>query len=406
MKKKFVQIGVAGRNASGAPDVVFVDVNCTKSQIQSGEHYDLATAEAEKIGYEPKMAFDSSDPAWRWLNFGNAKRDLALTSLLAGLKVLGFGTEQSIDGADAVEAIAVLYADVTDRILVGCEPSAENPKATRAYDAQRFMQELLDSVDTLSGIAESHGVRTLADLMYLQNAILSGGFIDHYPDESKVLDIASALPSGREWSKYILKNDQPREATAVEGIPTASAGSKDYYLIAMQGDVDPSLLGPFDDDSQRLQAAREYRQNESDDDGLYRLDVPKGVVPVVDIFSGGELGVEADPVVTYILERLAVGDEVIERFLIAGALYFTVQYQGDDWVITAELLHEIETALSVPLVRVERVTVEVLIPRPKAAKEYSKEDWQSEVASGDTKLGYHDWVEHNVDSLPLASSVL
>ena len=39
--------------------------------------------------------------------------------------------------------------------------------------------------------------------MYLQNAILGGGFIDHYPDESSVLDIASALPSGDIWAQYI-----------------------------------------------------------------------------------------------------------------------------------------------------------------------------------------------------------
>lgn len=66
-----------------------------------------------------------------------------------------------------------------------------------------FFQELLGSVETLSGIADEHGSRTLSDLMYLQNAILSGGFIDHYPDESKVLEIASALPSGELWSKFI-----------------------------------------------------------------------------------------------------------------------------------------------------------------------------------------------------------
>ena len=69
--------------------------------------------------------------------------------------------------------------------------------------ATTFFQELLDSVESLTGIVETHGTRTLADLMYLQNAILSGGFIDHYPDESKVLEIASALPSGERWSTFI-----------------------------------------------------------------------------------------------------------------------------------------------------------------------------------------------------------
>lgn len=67
----------------------------------------------------------------------------------------------------------------------------------------RFFQELLDSSETLTGIAIEHGSRTLADLMYLQNAILIGGCIDHYPDESKVLEIISALPSGEQWSKFV-----------------------------------------------------------------------------------------------------------------------------------------------------------------------------------------------------------
>lgn len=79
----------------------------------------------------------------------------------------------------------------------------EERKAQGHDRARLFMQELLDSVETLSGIAEQHGARTLADLMYLQNAILSGGFIDHYPGESKVLEIARDLPSGGQWSKFI-----------------------------------------------------------------------------------------------------------------------------------------------------------------------------------------------------------
>ena len=76
-------------------------------------------------------------------------------------------------------------------------------QAKNCEDAKRFMQELLDSVETLSGIADTDGARTLADLMYLHSAILSGGFIDHYPDESKVKDIVQGLPSGDQWVKSI-----------------------------------------------------------------------------------------------------------------------------------------------------------------------------------------------------------
>lgn len=71
------------------------------------------------------------------------------------------------------------------------------------HAAELFMQELLDSVETLTGIAYLHGTRTLADLFYLHSAILSNGFIDHYPGESNVLNIVSDLPSGERWSKFI-----------------------------------------------------------------------------------------------------------------------------------------------------------------------------------------------------------
>lgn len=69
--------------------------------------------------------------------------------------------------------------------------------------AKTFMKELLDSVETLTGIAEQHGPRTLADLMYLYSAIVSGGFIDHQEGESKALALVRSLPSGERWMTYV-----------------------------------------------------------------------------------------------------------------------------------------------------------------------------------------------------------
>jgi len=74
---------------------------------------------------------------------------------------------------------------------------------TPAEHAALFLKELLDSVETLTGIAEEHGPRTLADLVYLQAAILNDGFIDHYPGESRVPELVQRLPSGRLWMQYI-----------------------------------------------------------------------------------------------------------------------------------------------------------------------------------------------------------
>ena len=69
--------------------------------------------------------------------------------------------------------------------------------------SETFMTELLDSTETLTGIAEEHGARTLADLMYLHSAIVSGGFIDHWEGESHALKLVRALPSGERWASYV-----------------------------------------------------------------------------------------------------------------------------------------------------------------------------------------------------------
>lgn len=48
-----------------------------------------------------------------------AAQQWAFDALLKGLEDLGFGSDEPINGADAVDAIAELYDDVTGRILAG-----------------------------------------------------------------------------------------------------------------------------------------------------------------------------------------------------------------------------------------------------------------------------------------------
>lgn len=85
-----------------------------------------------------------------------------------------------------------------------------------AVAAATFMDELLASVDTVTGVAEEHGVRTLADLIYLHSAIISSGFIDHYPGESMVLQIVHELPSSEKWMKYIKVEHLSPKSSAAE----------------------------------------------------------------------------------------------------------------------------------------------------------------------------------------------
>ena len=72
-----------------------------------------------------------------------------------------------------------------------------------AAAAQVFFGELLDAVETLSAIADQHGVSTLSQLMYLQSAVLKGTQIEVYPNEAERLEFLKALPSGERWWKHV-----------------------------------------------------------------------------------------------------------------------------------------------------------------------------------------------------------
>ncbi len=69
--------------------------------------------------------------------------------------------------------------------------------------AKQFMQELLDSVDTLTSIGDLYGSRTLGDLMNLYGAVVNSGFIDHYQGESSLLEVIKSLPSCERWMQYV-----------------------------------------------------------------------------------------------------------------------------------------------------------------------------------------------------------
>lgn len=89
-------------------------------------------------------------------------------------------------------------------------------RAAAAELCAQFMTEVLDAHESLTGIAEEHGVRTLADLMYLQQAILKSGYIDHYPGESSVLEIIQGLPSSEKWLPFVKVEALPVDETAAE----------------------------------------------------------------------------------------------------------------------------------------------------------------------------------------------
>ena len=70
--------------------------------------------------------------------------------------------------------------------------------------AKRFHNELLDSIGSLAEIAELHGPKTLAFIVYLQEAILDGSFIEVFPDDNPaILGVLEELPSHDQWIRFV-----------------------------------------------------------------------------------------------------------------------------------------------------------------------------------------------------------
>lgn len=73
----------------------------------------------------------------------------------------------------------------------------------RVDAAGQFNEELLGLVDRVSGIADLYGAQTLADIYFLQRAILSGGYIEQIEGESAVMTVVQEMPSASRWLKHI-----------------------------------------------------------------------------------------------------------------------------------------------------------------------------------------------------------
>ena len=58
---------VACKNSEGAPDFYSCTVNCSKSQYDNGDHYDMAEGRAMDADYEgPMVVYDEKD-GQRWM---------------------------------------------------------------------------------------------------------------------------------------------------------------------------------------------------------------------------------------------------------------------------------------------------------------------------------------------------
>jgi hypothetical protein len=59
------------------------------------------------------------------------------------------------------------------------------------------------------------------------------------------------------------------------------------YLFITEGDVDPSIMGPFASQELRDKAAKAHKKNNGDEDGIFMLDIDENGKPTTCPYSGG-----------------------------------------------------------------------------------------------------------------------
>lgn len=69
-----------------------------------------------------------------------------------------------------------------------------------------------------------------------------------------------------------------------------------YYLLIVEGDIEPFLIGAFRTAAERDCRAFKEKRKRGDEDGIFMLNVPDRGHPKVDAYSGGFMdGMWGDP---------------------------------------------------------------------------------------------------------------
>lgn len=98
-------------------------------------------------------------------------------------------------------ALGIAHADLVGAVCATCRVTST--LQADPSGAMAFFEELLGSCKTLGSIADRYGINTLVDVLYLQQAILSGGSVVIVPGETAVGVLIKALPSATQWLRYI-----------------------------------------------------------------------------------------------------------------------------------------------------------------------------------------------------------
>lgn len=209
---------------------------------------------------------------------------------------------------------------------------------------------------------------------------------------SPVLDykIVGAVPADEETTQAIANHTYQVSDVFSDG------KDADHYLVVIEGDVSSVVNGPYESDPERVQAAQAYRIEHGNDDGLYRLDVPKGTPVALGEFAGAEVeGGEEDELTNFVVSEILEGRCPIERINVPGSKYFTVLIAGDELVVDKDLLAALEERFSNELVEFSNGVSDFILPSGRVEGSMQIQ-WTENIAAGHTKLSLEQWKQKHL----------
>lgn len=172
-----------------------------------------------------------------------------------------------------------------------------------------------------------------------------------------------------------------------------------HYLLVMVGDISPELQGPFESDAQRVIAAQTYRVDRGDEDGLYRLNVPKGAPVSIGAFAGAEVqGGVFDEFTNSVISAMLNNETPIQRIHVPGAKYFTVFVAGDEILVDDDLLSAVSECFDSPLVEFTNGACDYLVPE-SLVRDAMQHQWSELSKAGHIQMAFENWFDKNLKGL-------
>ncbi len=62
---------------------------------------------------------------------------------------------------------------------------------------------------------------------------------------------------------------------------------KNYYLLEVEGGIEPSVQGPYQTEDERDRVAKQVRRRQEEDDGLFWADFDEAAILTVGAYAAG-----------------------------------------------------------------------------------------------------------------------